>query len=84
MKICVNCQKKMFCAKNGVGADFGNGHVYASDMYRCPECGAMMLHTNENAVFDPNRKFYDAYLDMTGNGNHQGYWINQFGEQIEI
>lgn len=28
MYICVPCRKEYVCDKNGVGIDFGNGHVY--------------------------------------------------------
>jgi DNA-directed RNA polymerase subunit RPC12/RpoP len=46
MYICVGCKKEMVCDKNSVGADFGNGHVYPSDRFRCPQCGTMILATN--------------------------------------
>jgi DNA-directed RNA polymerase subunit RPC12/RpoP len=64
MIICVNCRKEMRCDKNGVGADFGNGHVYASDRYKCDECGAMILKTNREPVHDPEHKWQDEYLKM--------------------
>jgi hypothetical protein len=54
----------MVCDKNGVGADFGHGHVYAGDRWRCKICGAMVLKTNENAFHDPNYTAKDEYLRM--------------------
>jgi len=64
MYICVQCRKEMRCEKNGVGADFGNGHVYASDRFICDTCGHMILATNQNAVYDPDHKSQEEYLSM--------------------
>jgi hypothetical protein len=54
----------MRCDKNGVGADFGHGHVYASDRWRCPLCGSQCLTTNPAAHYDPDYKCHDEYLKM--------------------
>ena len=54
----------MICDKNSVGADFGEGHVYPADRFRCPTCGAMILATNRNASFDPGYNFQDEYLGI--------------------
>jgi hypothetical protein len=64
MIICVGCRKEMRCDKNSVGADFGNGHVYPADRFRCPVCGAMVLVSNLKPSFDPEYSFQEEYLDM--------------------
>lgn len=66
MYICVPCRKEMVCDKNGVGADFGNGHVYAGDRFRCSICGHTILATNRSSIQDPDYKTQDEYLDMNG------------------
>jgi hypothetical protein len=62
--ICLKCKKEMRCIKNGIGADFGGGHVYASDKWGCDKCGAEVLRTNENAHYDPEYKNHDHYVKM--------------------
>lgn len=62
MYICVGCKREMRCDKNSVGADYGHGHVYAADRFRCPKCGAMILATNPKAYSDPEHKYQDEYL----------------------
>lgn len=62
MKICVRCRREMRCDKNGVGADFGSGHVYAGDRFKCPECGTMILVTNDAPIHDPNHRTQEEYL----------------------
>jgi hypothetical protein len=64
MIICVGCRKEMRCDKNSVGADFGNGHVYPADRFRCPVCGAMALVTNRAPAFDPIYDQQEEYLEM--------------------
>ena len=64
MYICVGCRREMVCDKNGVGADFGQGHVYCSDRFRCQFCGAMILATNKTASFDPEYNYQDEYLKV--------------------
>lgn len=64
MIICVGCQTEMRCDKNSVGANFGNGHVYPSDRFKCPTCGAMALITNRNSIYDPDLNTQDEYLNM--------------------
>jgi DNA-directed RNA polymerase subunit RPC12/RpoP len=61
MLICVKCKKEMSCLKNGVGADFGFGHVYPSDSYRCSGCGHVVLQTNPSAIHDPDYKLFTVY-----------------------
>jgi DNA-directed RNA polymerase subunit RPC12/RpoP len=64
MIICVQCRKEMLPDKNGVGADYGNGHVYPGDRYKCPECGYMALATNGRPVYDANYDLQHEYLKM--------------------
>lgn len=64
MYICVRCHHEMQCDKNDVGADFGNGHIYAADRYKCPTCGKEILATNPRPIYDPDHKTQDEYLDM--------------------
>lgn len=64
MYICVPCRKEMRCDKNGVGADWGNGHVYPADRYKCDFCGYTILSTNQNSIHDPDHETQDEYLDM--------------------
>jgi predicted RNA-binding Zn-ribbon protein involved in translation (DUF1610 family) len=66
MLICVECKREMTCDKNGVWIDFGCGHVYPSDRFKCPSCGRLILNSgNCNANHDPDHRFQDEYLDMT-------------------
>jgi len=64
MIICVKCRKEMLPDKNGVGADYGNGHVYPGDRYKCPECGNMILTTNSRPIYDANYDSQREYLKM--------------------
>jgi len=64
MIVCVGCKAEMRCDKNGVGADFGRGHVYPADRFKCPRCGWETLVTNNAPSFDPDYKFQDEYLKM--------------------
>jgi DNA-directed RNA polymerase subunit RPC12/RpoP len=52
----------MKCEKNGIGFDFGNGHVYPSDMFQCPECKHRILATNKAPSYDGEYKFQEVYL----------------------
>ena len=64
MKICVKCAREMKCERNEVGADFGNGHVYAGDRFKCPECGIQILNCNAAPYYDPDHKGQREYLTM--------------------
>jgi hypothetical protein len=64
MIICVGCREEMLCDKNSVGANFGHGHVYPADRFKCPTCGAMALISNRSPSFDPDYKFQEEYLNM--------------------
>lgn len=59
---CVKCRKEMRCDKNGVGFDYGNGHVYPSDRYKCDSCGAEILAMNGAPIKDPTYGTQDEYL----------------------
>ena len=58
--ICVECRVEMRCEKNEVGADYGNGCVFASDRYKCPECGTKILVTAPASYYNPD------YIGMPG------------------
>ena len=64
MIVCAYCKKEMRCEKMGIGCDFGNGHVYAGDSYKCPTCHVVIIKTNEVASFDPEHEFQDEYITM--------------------
>ena len=64
MYVCVNCHVEMQCDKNSVGANFGNGHVYPADRFKCPDCGYAILATNRMSSFDPDYNFQEEYLEM--------------------
>lgn len=65
MKICVCCRREMKCIKNGVGADFGHGHIYPGDKFICLECGHEVVDTgNTNAFQDPEHKTMSEYIEM--------------------
>ena len=66
MYICVNCKRELRCHKNSVGADYGHGHVYAGDLFKCPSCGFELLATNHNANYDPDLNQQDVYITMKG------------------
>jgi hypothetical protein len=58
----------MICDKNSVGANFGHGHVYPGDRFKCPSCGMMILNTNGKADLDPEYNHQDEYLNMEQGG----------------
>jgi len=64
MYICCECQVEMKCNKNGVGADFGHGHVYAGDRYICSVCGKEIIRTNDSANHDPEYNQCKEYLKI--------------------
>lgn len=72
MIICVGCRTEMKCEKNGVGADFGNGHVYNSDRYWCRSCGATVMVTVRTPMHDPDYKSCGEYLIMNIEANEKG------------
>lgn len=64
MYICVQCRKEMICHKNSVGANYGHGHIYPGDRFKCPECGWMIIATNRGPDYDPELNHQDEYLNM--------------------
>jgi len=64
MYVCVPCKRSMRCSKNGVGAEYGPGHVYPGDEFTCPQCGHKILSTNGKPIHDPEHKTQDEYLQM--------------------
>jgi len=64
MYICVDCRRQMRCDKNGVGADFGNGHVYPSDRWECPDCMKQILVTNPSPIRDEYYDTQEEYLEI--------------------
>jgi hypothetical protein len=62
MYICLDCKKQLVCTKNGVGADFGLGHIYPGDTFKCPKCGLGILATNSKPIFDPGHSSQDDYV----------------------
>lgn len=64
MYICIACRKELRCLKNGVGLDFGNGHVYPSDTFVCPGCGIQIAATNRSPTHDKDYSFQDTYIRM--------------------
>lgn len=59
---CIKCRVELRCDKNGVGFDWGRGHVYPGDRFKCPKCGWELLAMNSNATFDPEHKTQDEYI----------------------
>jgi hypothetical protein len=64
MLVCVKCKEELVCLRNGVGVDFGGGHIYASDRYGCPKCKTEVCKCNDTPHFDPSHKCHDEYLNM--------------------
>ena len=62
MIMCQKCGAEMVCVKNGVGVDFGNGHVYAGDRYECRSCHSSVVNTTGTPVFDPGHSLFRDYL----------------------
>lgn len=68
MLICVNCQKEMKCIETGTGVRYGDGHVYPGDMFRCPQCMATVILTNNTAVRDPDGHISTLQMDGPNKG----------------
>lgn len=64
MIICFKCAVEMLCRKTGVSADFGDGHCYAGDSFRCPKCGNETVRCNNKPHHDPSHIHHDEYLLM--------------------
>ena len=64
MLICPTCRIEMTVAEQGLGADYGNGHVYLGSIYACPACGMKVLSTNTNAIRDVAHQYARSYIRM--------------------
>ncbi len=64
MFVCVQCREQMRCDKNEVGVNFGHGHVYPGDRFKCYGCGAMIISTTPKAIYAPDLLSQEEYLDM--------------------
>lgn len=64
MKICVECHIELRCLKNGVGADFGHGHVYPGDLYMCPSCKTKVIFCNANSIQDTDYTTQELYVEV--------------------
>jgi len=73
----------MVCDKNGVGANFGHGHVYCGDRYKCPECGTKILFTNSSPIHDLNLDKQEEYLNMDKKKNNDDKSEIKVGDYIE-
>lgn len=56
MIVCVSCALEMSCSKTGLGARFGEDHVYSGDEFECLGCGIRVIRTNDQATFDPHHR----------------------------
>ena len=53
MKVCIPCRREMNCLKTGARLVFGDSHVYACDLFVCPNCGQVFANGNEIPYYDP-------------------------------
>lgn len=63
MLACVECKKEMQCHTNGVGLDWGHGHVYPADVYICPICGKKTAYA-ERSILDKDYDMQVEYIKM--------------------
>jgi hypothetical protein len=54
----------MDCHTNGVGMDFGHGHVYHSDVFECRVCKKKVAVTAPIYVYDPEYTSCDSYVKV--------------------
>jgi hypothetical protein len=55
MLVCSKCKTVMRCKMNGLGIRFREAHVYPGDEFECSECGATVILTTREPIFDPDR-----------------------------
>jgi hypothetical protein len=53
----------MTVVKNGVGARWGEAHVYAGDKHKCLECGVEILNCNSLPSHDPKKTVETIQMD---------------------
>lgn len=53
MKFCVACRVEMRCEKNGAIVEFGRGHGYMVDVWKCPRCSTMVAiaSSSQGAIY---------------------------------
>lgn len=66
MHWCLQCNMEMCGEKNGVALDFGYGHTYPGNRYKCPSCRNMILCTSHVSSFDPEYTATDEYFPTPG------------------
>jgi len=64
MLVCVDCKKEMICLTNGVGLDWGHGHVYPSDVYQCGACGKKTAYSEGRSNLDSKYNNKAGYVRM--------------------
>ncbi len=72
MLVCVGCGTEMQCLENGVGLDFGMGHVYPSDTFRCGICGVVIAYSEGRSTHDEDHKAHKTYIKMKGELHGKG------------
>jgi len=60
--VCMQCSRDMRCVFNGIGIDYGNGHVYPGDVWWCPSCTIEITATTGQPTYDPEYNKYSKYL----------------------
>lgn len=63
MLVCSKCKTVMRCKMNGLGIRFKEAHVYPGDEFECPECGATIIMTTREPIFDPDRIVNTIQMD---------------------
>ncbi len=53
----------MSCEETGLGARFGNDHVYPGDLFQCQSCGIRVIKTNKSPVHDQENKIKTIQMD---------------------
>lgn len=64
MLVCRNCREQMVVASNDCGVNYGGGHVYSADLWRCPSCGHEVAVCNSNPHHDPGYTGSKVWVDM--------------------
>jgi len=65
MLICANCKREMRCTHNGIQCRWHGSHIYAGDMFECPECGNKTVHCNSRPFHSDKmtNNEEDIYMD---------------------